>query len=92
MRELLTNYLHAQAIDVDPASLMPLTFASHPYESFHLLMPLFSSVDGWSGEPMGAEGQALAWVDAATLDSYDVPPADVPLVPSVRDFLVASTS
>ena len=77
-------------ISVNPCSLRPLTFASHAYTSgtkkpFHLLMPLFSCVDGWDGvEPRGAEGQQLAWVTAPELDEFKFPPADVPLLPAVR--------
>jgi len=66
--------------------LAPLTFASHSYESFHLLMPLFACRK-WSGTPQGREGQRLAWVRARDLRSYDMPPADVPLIPILRDWL-----
>lgn len=80
------------AIQVDPATLVPLTFASHTYQSgasepFHLLMPVFACVDGWEGQPRGAEGQELSWVTDADLDAYEYPPADIPLLPSVRALL-----
>ncbi|KAL1514545.1 hypothetical protein AB1Y20_003642 [Prymnesium parvum] len=80
------------AIDVDPSTLAPLTFASHSYTSgtrkpFHLLMPLYACVDGWTGEPVGAEGQAVEWVTADSLDEYEYPPADIPLLRSVRALL-----
>nr|WP_256449494.1 8-oxo-dGTP diphosphatase MutT [Paracoccus sp. Z118] len=66
--------------------LAPLTFASHSYEHFHLLMPLFAC-RRWNGVPHGREGQALAWVRAANLRDYPMPPADLPLVPILRDWL-----
>ena len=66
------------AIMVDQASLRPVTFASHTYESFHLLMPLYTCRH-WTGEASGAEGQALAWVHPARLHEYPAPPADIPL-------------
>lgn len=71
-------------IAVAPTALLPLTFASHAYESFHLLMPCFTCRQ-WEGEPRGAEGQALAWVSAAELAEgrYPMPPADVPLLQPV---------
>ena len=78
------------AIDVDLASLEPLTFSSLAMKPgpgqypCHLLMPLFSCVDGWSGAPTGAEGQQLRWVTADELDDFDMPPADVPMVPALR--------
>ena len=64
---------------VDPADLEPLTFASHSYDSFHLLMPLYAC-RRWRGDPAPAEGQALAWAAAGELSSYEMPAADVPLV------------
>ncbi|WP_299358329.1 (deoxy)nucleoside triphosphate pyrophosphohydrolase [uncultured Paracoccus sp.] len=66
--------------------LAPLTFASHAYDDVHLLMPLFAC-RRWSGVPRGQEGQALAWVRAQRLRDYPMPPADVPLVPILRDWL-----
>ena len=77
-------------INVDQASLEPLTFSSLAMEPgpgqspCHLLMPLFSCVDGWSGAPIGAEGQQLRWVTADEIDDFDMPPADVPMVPALR--------
>lgn len=67
------------SIEVQPAALAPLAFASHAYDSFHLLMPTYTCRQ-WAGQPHGAEGQALAWVTAAELDTYAMPPADVPLI------------
>ncbi|MBB1490777.1 MULTISPECIES: 8-oxo-dGTP diphosphatase MutT [unclassified Paracoccus (in: a-proteobacteria)] len=66
--------------------LAPLTFASHAYDSFHLLMPLYAC-RRWQGTPQPREGQELAWVRAADLARYPMPPADVPLVPILRDWL-----
>lgn len=66
--------------------LAPLTFASHAYEGFHLLMPLYAC-RRWQGTPQPREGQELAWVRAADLTRYPMPPADLPLVPILRDWL-----
>ncbi len=73
-------------IDTQASCLAPLTFASHAYESFHLLMPLFAC-RRWQGTPRAQEGQALAWVRARSLGDYPMPPADLPLVPILRDWL-----
>ncbi|MEH6496383.1 MAG: 8-oxo-dGTP diphosphatase MutT [Pseudomonas marincola] len=74
------------AIDVTEACLAPFTFASHSYEKFHLLMPLYVC-RRWSGIPRPTEGQTLKWVRANTLKDYDMPPADIPLVAMLRDLL-----
>ncbi len=60
--------------------LAPLTFASHSYEAFHLLMPLYVC-RRYEGIPQGREGQALKWVRATSLRDYPMPPADEPLIP-----------
>jgi 8-oxo-dGTP diphosphatase len=73
-------------IDVTTACLAPFAFASHAYEGFHLLMPLFVC-RRWKGTPKPREKQALAWVRAAKLTEYEMPPADKPLIPLLRDFL-----
>jgi 8-oxo-dGTP diphosphatase len=73
-------------VDVSAACLAPFAFASHAYDTFHLLMPLFLC-RRWTGVPRGAEGQALAWVRPARLADYPMPPADKPLIPLLRDFL-----
>lgn len=73
-------------IDVAAACLAPFAFASHDYEGFHLLMPLFVC-RRWKGIPMPRENQALAWVRASKLTDYEMPPADKPLIPLLRDFL-----
>lgn len=66
--------------------LAPLTFASHSYEDFHLLMPLFACRK-WEGIARPREGQALKWVAVHELRNYPMPPADIPLIPILRDWL-----
>jgi 8-oxo-dGTP diphosphatase len=73
-------------IEVAQACLAPFVFASHAYESFHLLMPLWLC-RRWSGAVSAREHQALAWVKPAVLADYPMPPADEPLVAHLRDFL-----
>ena len=68
------------AIDVAESCLAPLTFASHGYDDFHLLMPLYVC-RRWKGQVTGAEGQEIAWVKPLRLRDYPMPPADVPLIP-----------
>ena len=73
-------------IDVSEACLAPYTFASHTYERFHLLMPLWVC-RRWKGEVVAREGQELAWVRASRLGDYAMPPADEPLRAMLRDLL-----
>ena len=73
-------------IDTWESCLAPLTFASHTYEDFHLLMPLFACRK-WNGIAQGREGQSLAWAAPARLRDYPMPPADIPLIPILRDWL-----
>jgi 8-oxo-dGTP diphosphatase len=73
-------------IDVREPCLAPLTFASHTYETFQLLMPLWVC-RRWEGRPTGREGQALAWVRAMRLRDYPMPPADDPLIPPLQELL-----
>jgi 8-oxo-dGTP diphosphatase len=68
------------------ACLAPLTFASHAYADFHLLMPLYVC-RRYEGVPQGREGQALKWVRAKALREYPMPPADEPLIPYLMDLL-----
>ncbi|MGL3609166.1 8-oxo-dGTP diphosphatase MutT [Rhizobium sp. G187] len=68
------------------ACLAPLTFASHTYETFHLLMPLYIC-RRYEGIAQGLEGQALKWVSAKALRDYPMPPADEPLIPFLQDLL-----
>src|SRR5579871_5759085 len=74
------------AIDVREACLAPLTFASHRYERFHLLMPLYVC-RRWEGQVAPREGQRVKWVAADRLEQYPMPPADKPLIPVLRDLL-----
>ena len=73
-------------IDTWASCLAPLTFASHSYDDFHLLMPLFACRK-WEGTPQPRENQALKWVRANNLRDYPMPAADVPLIPILRDWL-----
>jgi 8-oxo-dGTP diphosphatase len=83
----LIRELHEElGIDTWASCLAPLTFASHSYPDFHLLMPLFAC-RRWQGTPQAREGQTLAWVRANALKDYPMPPADIPLIPILRDWL-----
>lgn len=73
-------------IDVCPTCLLPFTFASHAYDTFHLLMPLYLCRQ-WDGVVTPHEGQETAWVRAARLTRYQMPPADEPLIAPLRDLL-----
>ncbi len=73
-------------IDTDVRCLAPLTFASHSYPDFHLLMPLYVC-RVWQGIVRPCEGQKLAWARVAELANYPMPPADLPLVAMLRDLL-----
>lgn len=73
-------------IEVCETCLAPLTFASHSYEDFHILMPLYICRN-WEGEITPLEGQQIAWVRANRLQHYPMPPADIPLLPALRDLL-----
>jgi len=71
-------------ITVKEPCLAPLTFASHAYEDFHLLMPLWVC-RRWEGMPSPCEGQELAWVRPRALRDYPMPPADEPLIPFLQE-------
>lgn len=73
-------------IAVAPACLAPFVFASHAYESFHLLMPLYL-IRRWEGEVQRREHAAIAWVKPVRLGDYPMPPADKPLVAYLQDFI-----
>lgn len=73
-------------IDTWESCLAPLTFASHGYDDFHLLMPLYACRK-WDGIPQSREGQKLRWVKPYQLRDYPMPPADIPLIPILRDWL-----
>ncbi|MFU8822693.1 8-oxo-dGTP diphosphatase MutT [Yoonia sp.] len=83
----LIRELHEElGIGTWASCLAPLTFASHAYADFHLLMPLFACRK-WEGTPQSREGQALKWVRPDELRDYPMPAADVPLIPILRDWL-----
>lgn len=73
-------------IDIEKSCLAPIGFASHAYEDFHLLMPLYVCRI-WNGTPQPREGQNLKWVKPVRLRDYPMPPADAPLVATLRDLL-----
>jgi 8-oxo-dGTP diphosphatase len=84
----LIRELHEElGIEVKEACLAPLTFASHAYDDFHLLMPLYIC-RRWEGQVHAREGQQLAWVRANKLRDYPMPPADIPLIPPLIDLLM----
>ena len=74
-------------ITVKEACLAPLTFASHTYDDFHLLMPLYIC-RRWEGQAVPREGQNLAWVRPNKLRDYPMPAADIPLIPHLIDLLM----
>jgi len=83
----LIRELHEElGIDVNASCLAPLTFASHGYETFHLLMPLYVC-RRWQGIVTAREGQKLAWARVHQLKDYPMPPADEPLIPVLLDLL-----
>ena len=73
-------------IETATSCLAPIAFASHGYDKFHLLMPVFACRK-WQGTPRPHEGQALKWVRPAELSRYPMPPADLPLIPHLVDLL-----
>ena len=73
-------------IETWSSCLAPLTFASHRYSDFHLLMPLFACRK-WDGTPKPNEGQILKWVHVKSLKDFPMPPADIPLIAVLRDWL-----
>ncbi len=73
-------------IDTWKSCLAPLTFASHSYSDFHLIMPLFACRK-WQGTPMSREGQTLKWVRPVDMRKYPMPEADIPLIATLRDWL-----
>lgn len=83
----LIRELHEElGIEVCLECLAPFTFASHTYEQFHLLMPLYVCRN-WEGDIIPREGQNIKWVRASRLGAYPMPPADLPLIPFLRDLL-----
>ena len=85
--QTVVRELHEElGIETKIACLAPLTFASHSYEDFHLLMPLYVCRRFW-GTPEGREGQKLKWVRPRDMRNYPMPPADAPLIPFLIDLL-----
>jgi 8-oxo-dGTP diphosphatase len=83
----LIRELHEElGIETQESCLAPLSFASHSYESFHLLMPLFAC-RRWQGTVEARENQTFAWVRPRDMRSYPMPAADLPLIPVLRDWL-----
>lgn len=74
-------------IDTAESCLAPLSFASHAYDDFHLLMLVYVCRK-WKGQPQPMEGGDLAWVRAARLRDYEMPAADLPLIPAIQDLLM----
>jgi len=74
------------SIETKAACLAPLSFASHAYDDFHLLMPLYICRRWW-GIPKPQEGQVVKWVRAQQLRDFPMPAADVPLIPALIDIL-----
>ncbi len=85
-QSLIRELKEELGIVVRDACLAPLTFASHAYPDFHLLMPLYVC-RRWEGTVIPQEGQKLAWVRPNKLQDYDMPPADVPLVSHLMTLL-----
>ena len=83
---LIRELAEELGITVQEACLAPLTFASHAYPEFHLLMPLYIC-RRWEGMARPLEGQALQWVKPGKLRDYPMPPADAPLIPALIDLL-----
>ena len=85
--DALVRELHEElGIETWSSCLAPLTFASHGYSDFHLLMPLFACRK-WDGTPTPKEGQNLKWVYVKSLKDFQMPPADIPLIAVLRDWL-----
>lgn len=87
-RALIRELDEELAITVKADCLSPLTFASHSYEKFHLLMPLYICRQ-FQGIPRGAEGQNLKWLRMGEIDHYAMPEADKPLIPILKDLLLS---
>jgi 8-oxo-dGTP diphosphatase len=83
---LIRELAEELGITVTRACLAPFVFASHDYESFHLLMPLYL-IRRWEGRAQALEHAAIAWVKPNDMDEYPMPPADPPLVAWLRDLL-----
>ncbi|MFA6264503.1 MAG: 8-oxo-dGTP diphosphatase MutT [Pseudolabrys sp.] len=85
-QSLIRELKEELGISVKDDCLAPLTFASHAYPDFHLLMPLYVC-RRWEGTVAALEGQKLAWVRPNKLRDYEMPPADIPLIAHLMDLL-----
>jgi 8-oxo-dGTP diphosphatase len=83
---VIREFAEELGVTIQEACLAPFAFASHSYDDFHLLMPVFVC-RRWEGAPQPKEGQTLAWVTPREMKNYPMPPADVPLVAQLRDLL-----
>ena len=88
---LIRELAEELSISVKAPCLAPLTFASHAYDDFHLLMPLYVC-RVWRGTPDAREGQQLKWVAPAAIAAAELPPADVPLLGPLRDLVRARST
>jgi 8-oxo-dGTP diphosphatase len=85
--QALVRELHEElGIETATSCLAPIAFASHGYEKFHLLMPVFACRK-WTGTPRPREGQVLKWAMPNDLARFPMPPADLPLIGLLRDLL-----
>ncbi len=83
----LIRELHEElGVDVSESCLAPLAFASYDYDTFHLLMPLYA-VRTWKGNPIAKEGQGLKWVRPSRMGDVPMPPADIPLVALLKEWV-----
>lgn len=73
-------------IETRPSCYTPVTFTSHSYDNFHLLMPLYAC-RMWRGVPRPLEHQALKWIRITNLNDYPMPAADIPLIHALREYL-----
>ena len=83
---LIRELMEELGVETKVACLAPLTFASHSYDDFHLLMPLYICRRWW-GTARSKEGQTLKWVRAKDLRDYPMPEADLPLIPALQELL-----
>lgn len=83
---VIREFFEELGVTLDANSLTPLTFASHNYPDFHLMMPLFACRT-WTGTPEPKEGQTFAFVPPAEFSAYDFVPADIPLLPIIARLL-----
>lgn len=83
---LIRELMEEIGVQAETQNLIPLTFASHSYENFHMLMPLYV-LHHWQGEPQGLEGQRLAWVTPQEIHDFPLPPPDMPLSRDLEHYI-----